>query len=142
MLFPEKSKDAGVEIQNCERDDLDLPLFDLPTLHQATENFAKKNKIGQGGFRPVYWVIQWLNWLVHFINITVSIPQKFKHAGEVTKWTGNCCEEAFKIDRTWIKWIQKWSEIYCQTLASKSCKTSWLLHSGLRKVVGKWVHAK
>ena len=57
MLFSEKSKNAGVEIQNCERDDLDLPLFDLPTLEQATENFAEKNKIGQGGFGPVYWVI-------------------------------------------------------------------------------------
>ncbi|KAK4286028.1 hypothetical protein QN277_002642 [Acacia crassicarpa] len=51
----EKSKNANVEIQNNERDYIDLPLFDLPTIEQATENFAEKNKIGQGGFGPVYW---------------------------------------------------------------------------------------
>ncbi|KAI9093206.1 hypothetical protein K1719_027220 [Acacia pycnantha] len=51
----EKSKNAEVEIQNYERDDLDLPLFDLPTIAQATENFSQENKIGQGGFGPVYW---------------------------------------------------------------------------------------
>ncbi|KAK4286027.1 hypothetical protein QN277_002641 [Acacia crassicarpa] len=51
----EKSKNAQVEIQSNERDDLDLPLFDLPTIAQATENFQENNKIGQGGFGPVYW---------------------------------------------------------------------------------------
>ncbi|GMN61963.1 hypothetical protein TIFTF001_031048 [Ficus carica] len=40
-----------------ERDqyeDLELPLFDLATIANATGNFAAKNKLGQGGFGPVY----------------------------------------------------------------------------------------
>ena len=37
--------------------DVDLPLFDLLTITTATDNFLLNNKIGQGGFGPVYWVI-------------------------------------------------------------------------------------
>jgi len=39
-------------------DDLDLPLFDLSTITAATDNFSEMNRIGEGGFGPVYWVIQ------------------------------------------------------------------------------------
>ncbi|XP_027355241.1 uncharacterized protein LOC113865077 [Abrus precatorius] len=35
-------------------DDLDIPLFDLPTISAATDDFSMKNKIGEGGFGPVY----------------------------------------------------------------------------------------
>ncbi|XP_028795404.1 G-type lectin S-receptor-like serine/threonine-protein kinase At4g27290, partial [Neltuma alba] len=77
----EKSKNAEVEIQNNEREDLDLPLFDLPIIEQATENFSEKNKIGQGGFGPVYWVIQCLSHelriiTVYFMNSTISVHSK------------------------------------------------------------------
>ncbi|KAK7257281.1 hypothetical protein RIF29_31134 [Crotalaria pallida] len=35
-------------------DDLELPMFDLPTIAIATNNFSEANKIGEGGFGPVY----------------------------------------------------------------------------------------
>ncbi|KHM99306.1 G-type lectin S-receptor-like serine/threonine-protein kinase SD1-1, partial [Glycine soja] len=35
-------------------DDMDLPVFDLSTIAKATSNFTIKNKIGEGGFGPVY----------------------------------------------------------------------------------------
>ncbi|MED6138219.1 hypothetical protein PIB30_072206 [Stylosanthes scabra] len=35
-------------------DDTDLPLFDLQTITTATHKFSLNNKIGQGGFGPVY----------------------------------------------------------------------------------------
>ncbi|KAJ0982947.1 hypothetical protein J5N97_011202 [Dioscorea zingiberensis] len=35
-------------------EDLELPLFDLSLIHEATNNFAPENKLGQGGFGPVY----------------------------------------------------------------------------------------
>jgi len=41
-------------------DDLDLPLFDLPTISTATNGFSENNKIGEGGFGTVYKVIQYL----------------------------------------------------------------------------------
>ncbi|CAO2166642.1 unnamed protein product [Urochloa humidicola] len=34
--------------------DVDLPLFDLDVILAATDNFALSNKIGEGGFGPVY----------------------------------------------------------------------------------------
>ncbi|XP_042041541.1 G-type lectin S-receptor-like serine/threonine-protein kinase At4g27290 isoform X2 [Salvia splendens] len=32
----------------------DLPFFSLPTVMKATDNFSNKNKLGEGGFGPVY----------------------------------------------------------------------------------------
>lgn len=39
-----------------EGQDLDLPLFDLGTITDATGNFSIDNKLGEGGFGPVYKV--------------------------------------------------------------------------------------
>ncbi|KAK7262683.1 hypothetical protein RJT34_30259 [Clitoria ternatea] len=49
--FNDKSKTKDNERQ---LDDLDLPLFDLLTITVATNNFSLDNKIGEGGFGPVY----------------------------------------------------------------------------------------
>eukprot|EP00256_Glycine_max_P032000 XP_006576519.1 G-type lectin S-receptor-like serine/threonine-protein kinase At4g27290 isoform X1 [Glycine max] len=50
--FADKSKTK----ENIEShiDDMDVPLFDLLTIITATNNFSLNNKIGQGGFGPVY----------------------------------------------------------------------------------------
>lgn len=34
----------------------DLPLMDLASIHAATDSFSKANKLGEGGFGPVYRV--------------------------------------------------------------------------------------
>lgn len=39
------------------KEDLDLPFFRLSTLAEATNHFSMSNKLGQGGFGPVYKVI-------------------------------------------------------------------------------------
>lgn len=41
---------------NVLSEDLELPSFDLDTLIKATNNFSSENKIGEGGFGPVYSV--------------------------------------------------------------------------------------
>lgn len=46
MFFTRESKD----------EELDLPLFDFATISDATNNFSLKNKLGEGGFGPVYRV--------------------------------------------------------------------------------------
>lgn len=43
-----------------DEDDLDLPLLTYSTLVTATDNFSIKNKIGEGGFGPVYKVIKYI----------------------------------------------------------------------------------
>ncbi|TKY49014.1 G-type lectin S-receptor serine/threonine-protein kinase [Spatholobus suberectus] len=37
-----------------EEEDMELPLFDLSTIASATDNFSISNKLGEGGFGPVY----------------------------------------------------------------------------------------
>ncbi|EOY14263.1 S-locus lectin protein kinase family protein [Theobroma cacao] len=43
-------------LQSNERgkEDLELPLFDFDTISKATDNFSQQNKLGQGGFGPLY----------------------------------------------------------------------------------------
>lgn len=40
------------------KEDMDLPTFDLSVIVKATDNFSSINKLGEGGFGPVYKVIQ------------------------------------------------------------------------------------
>ncbi|KAG8385670.1 hypothetical protein BUALT_Bualt03G0069300 [Buddleja alternifolia] len=54
------------ELENRESlpvndDDQDIPLFDMKTISAATNNFCFTNKIGQGGFGPVYQA--WKLWI-------------------------------------------------------------------------------
>lgn len=44
-------------IEETQEEDLELPLFSLETVSAATNEFSFENKIGQGGFGPVYKVI-------------------------------------------------------------------------------------
>jgi hypothetical protein len=53
MLSPSPGQRLDDDRMSCEKD-LDLPLFDLAVIMVATDNFAADNKIGQGGFGPVY----------------------------------------------------------------------------------------
>jgi len=46
-----EDKDEG------KQEDLELPFFDLATVIRATNNFSIENKLGEGGFGPVYKVI-------------------------------------------------------------------------------------
>ncbi|WCJ39294.1 S-locus lectin protein kinase family protein [Euphorbia peplus] len=50
--FQRDKREAKVD--NSQDEALELPLFDLATLVNATSNFSNNNKIGEGGFGPVY----------------------------------------------------------------------------------------
>ena len=57
-----------------------LPLFDLRTIIAATDNFSIANKLGQGGFGPVYKVVS-LNESHNLHNLISSVfmHHKFHH---------------------------------------------------------------
>ncbi|XP_028114256.1 G-type lectin S-receptor-like serine/threonine-protein kinase At4g27290 [Camellia sinensis] len=40
--------------KKTKNEDIEVPLFDLATIASATDNFAINNKLGEGGFGPVY----------------------------------------------------------------------------------------
>ncbi|KAK7269916.1 hypothetical protein RIF29_22723 [Crotalaria pallida] len=49
-----KLTNRPVQINEGPDDDLGLPLLSISTLASATSNFSEENKIGEGGFGPVY----------------------------------------------------------------------------------------
>ncbi|WRX29119.1 Protein kinase domain - like 10 [Theobroma cacao] len=57
----EKKEDIGEAEQNIEqsKEDMELPLFDLATIAKATNNFSFNKKLGEGGFGPVYKLLDW-----------------------------------------------------------------------------------
>jgi len=69
----------------------DLTLFDVGKVATATNNFHSENKLGQGGFGPVYKVI-WIyqtsslhskSQAFQFINFAIWF------LGKVWRWTGH-----------------------------------------------------
>jgi len=51
---------TGIEGKNnkSQQEDFELPLFDLASIAHATNNFSHDNKLGEGGFGPVYKVCE------------------------------------------------------------------------------------
>ena len=58
-----------------EEEDLELPLFDTNTIATATNNFSFTNKIGEGGFGPVYKV---LSHYIYELIVTKKATQCFR----------------------------------------------------------------
>ena len=46
-----------VALNKIESEDWELPLVDFKKIEIATDNFSQHNKLGEGGFGPVYKVI-------------------------------------------------------------------------------------
>ena len=44
-------------MDKSEKEELDLPIFEFSTISKATNHFSQSNKLGQGGFGPVYKVV-------------------------------------------------------------------------------------
>ncbi|KAM1044820.1 hypothetical protein ACFX2I_035788 [Malus domestica] len=49
-----RRKDCSDEYLGEDGEEMELPLFDLTTIAKATDNFSSRNKLGEGGFGPVY----------------------------------------------------------------------------------------
>ncbi|XP_052109333.1 uncharacterized protein LOC107462330 [Arachis duranensis] len=49
-----KSASVADHLKEEQEEDLELPLFDLSSIVSATDNFSINNKLGEGGFGPVY----------------------------------------------------------------------------------------
>ncbi|KAI3675479.1 hypothetical protein L1987_85069 [Smallanthus sonchifolius] len=53
--------ESGHDPENrCHDEDLELPLFVLSTILKATNDFSINNKLGEGGFGPVYKVLYYM----------------------------------------------------------------------------------
>ncbi|KAJ6370295.1 hypothetical protein OIU76_028548 [Salix suchowensis] len=52
----ENSRKNDHEIDDGQKEDLELPHFDFTALANATNHFSINNKLGEGGYGPVYRV--------------------------------------------------------------------------------------
>ena len=58
-VIPEKTggnREENDQIDSGPMEDMELPLFQFTTIAKATNGFSLNNKIGEGGFGPVYKV--------------------------------------------------------------------------------------
>ena len=61
-----------IDSEQFKEDDkkgIDVPFFDLEDILAATDHFSDANKLGQGGFGPVYKVI--------VLNFHISLISRF-----------------------------------------------------------------
>ncbi|CAL5441343.1 unnamed protein product [Camellia sinensis] len=54
LVMKKARRVAGFDIHANDEENLELPIFDMITIVGATNNFSDTNKIGEGGFGPVY----------------------------------------------------------------------------------------
>ncbi|MCL7046165.1 hypothetical protein MKW94_016119 [Papaver nudicaule] len=54
FIWKTRRTDGVRNADERQKEDLDLPLFDLSTIETATNNFCHTNKIGEGGYGPVF----------------------------------------------------------------------------------------
>ena len=66
---------------NRRNSNSNLPLFNLRTIIAATDNFSIANKLGQGGFGPVYKVVS-LNESQNLHNLISSVFMHHKFHNE------------------------------------------------------------
>nr|XP_029119850.1 receptor-like serine/threonine-protein kinase SD1-8 isoform X5 [Elaeis guineensis] len=58
LFMLKKKRKQGIIGDSCSKEssgkELELPLFDMSVMESATDNFYSNNKLGEGGFGPVY----------------------------------------------------------------------------------------
>ncbi|KAI3849775.1 hypothetical protein MKW98_026689 [Papaver atlanticum] len=54
IIWKTRRTGGVLNVKEGQKEDLELPLFDLITIETATNNFSHTHKIGEGGYGPVY----------------------------------------------------------------------------------------
>lgn len=49
-----RSKSKNNYSKDGQKEDIELPLYDIDAIANATDNFSERNKLGEGGFGPVF----------------------------------------------------------------------------------------
>ncbi|KAF9666889.1 hypothetical protein SADUNF_Sadunf16G0275700 [Salix dunnii] len=78
------NKEENNQIDRGPKEDLELPLFQFTTIAKATNDFSFNNKIGEGGFGPVYKA--WRLWKDGKpLELIEALPGETFNLSEVTR---------------------------------------------------------
>lgn len=91
-------REAQNLIYENDKQDIAVPFFHLEKILAATDNFSDAQKLGQGGFGPVYKVrVGFLNSSTLYSNSIISyFPHQNFLPGYILRWTRNCCKKVIK----------------------------------------------
>lgn len=140
--------------------DLQTGYFSLRQIKVATDNFNPANKIGEGGFGPVYkvnydlhfsvfiswshfifpWISLFLRYYIIIIFLMANSP--LTNLGYTVRWHGDCCQAAVFQIKARKPWVHKWDRHDICIATPKSSEAFWML-CGRKPVVGCiWIHGK
>ncbi|KAG6483585.1 hypothetical protein ZIOFF_060233 [Zingiber officinale] len=85
-----------IVVKEIEEKDLDLPLFELDIVLAATCNFAE-NKLGQGGFGPVYKHVRILDELKEIMKKISSLKNTLNQGTARGFAVGFCLDNLLKL---------------------------------------------
>lgn len=75
-----------------KEEEMELPLFDMNTIVDATNNFSSSNKLGEGGFGSVYKVIC----ICNVCMFKYELLKLYDDLGYIKRGARNSSKEAFK----------------------------------------------
>lgn len=77
-ISTELSGSVDLSIECSQVNGSELPLFNFNFVAVATNNFSEENKLGQGGFGPVYKVYMYISskCTKHFTKIKLKFSEK------------------------------------------------------------------
>ena len=80
-----------------DKKDIDVPFFDFEDILAATDNFSDANKLGRGGFGPVYkemfLISMFLSFSTDFSLPIYAYAYLLWHTGQVPRRARNCDQE-------------------------------------------------
>ena len=88
------------QFKDEDKKGIDVPFFDLEDILAATDNFSDSHKLGQGGFGPVYKVIEIISTILIFstgFQLSLSNAYTLWLLGQISRWERNSCEEILKL---------------------------------------------
>jgi hypothetical protein len=92
----------GTDLQNILNPNAEYQVFDFNILKIATENFSDANKLGEGGFGPVYkvpYTLHLVDFTYFFLLLLLTDLKQNKHHGNFQGyfiwWKTNCGEKTF-----------------------------------------------